>query len=173
MPVQESELIQRVIHMDDQHAFRTLVRLHQASVRGYLRRWVIREEMADEIAQDVFLIAYQKMAMVKGQSLRPWLLTIAYRLACRAHKKTKLEMRTLEASFATEYSEPEVSLARFDLDKVLNRLDRKERFLLTAWAYDGASHRELAERLAEPLGTIKTTIFRARMKLKRWLSQPE
>jgi RNA polymerase sigma-70 factor (ECF subfamily) len=169
MQDQELELIQRVILTDDQHAFRSLVLLHQSTVRSYLRRWTKREEWADELAQEVFLIAYQKIRQVKGSTLRPWLLTIAYRLACQNFKGAKQEISLDLAPEQAASDSSAATLARLDIERVLCKLQDKERQVLEAWAYEGMSHGELAVRFAEPLGSIKSRLLRAQQKLKAWL----
>ena len=88
----------RVAVSGDQAAFGQLVERHQTPVRRFLRRLVAGDvSAADDLAQDTFIIAYQKMHTWKGTAqLTTWLHTIAYRLFLdhvRKHSRTSVMAR--------------------------------------------------------------------------------
>ena len=61
----------------------------------FLRRLLKDDAMADDIAQEVFWIAYRKLDQFKGENWWSWLYTIAYRLALKELKKRKREEDSL------------------------------------------------------------------------------
>src|SRR5689334_14344277 len=77
----DTALVARVLASDDRHAFATLVRRHQSTVRGLLRRLTCGDAArADDLAQETFLRAYRGLASLRGSAkLSSWLLSIAYR----------------------------------------------------------------------------------------------
>ena len=76
-------------------ALASIVRQHQDVIRRYVRRFLSQVEIADDVAQSVFLSAFENLAGFRGESsLRSWLLTIArnainehYRERVRRHQK--------------------------------------------------------------------------------------
>ncbi len=65
-------------------AFAQLVRMHQAAVRWYLLRGLRDPAAADDLAQEVFLVAYQNLATCRSEAgLRAWLLGIARNMAAQ------------------------------------------------------------------------------------------
>ena len=51
---------------DSTEAFARLVRLHQSNIRGFLRRLCRHQQTADDLAQDVFEIAYRRLGQFSG-----------------------------------------------------------------------------------------------------------
>ncbi len=169
MLVDEQELIKRVIVNDDQLAFKELVKYHQSALRLFLRRILKKEELADEVAQEAFWIAYRKLDQLQKGNLRSWLFTIAYRLAL---KELKIQNRVpmWEQENQVEWGQRAGSDLQCDLSRALSQLPAEDRQLLLAWAKQGLSHQELATSYGMPLGSVKSIIMRARYKLKRKLA---
>ena len=77
-------------------AFEQLVRMHQAAVRWFLVRGVRDPAAADDLAQEVFLAAYQNLAACRGEAgLRGWLLGIARNMAVQ-HVRGETRRRARE-----------------------------------------------------------------------------
>src|SRR5215212_8283493 len=69
---------------DDTGAFETLVRRHSAVVRALLRRMGAQEALADDLAQECFVIAFQRIGGYRAEgSFQGWLKQIAARLFVR------------------------------------------------------------------------------------------
>lgn len=69
MIIEDSELISRVLAHDDQYAFSQLVKKYQSQIRLFLRRLIEDQpEVADELAQETFLLAYRKLKTFQGRS---------------------------------------------------------------------------------------------------------
>lgn len=77
-------------------AFARLVRAHQAAVRWYLVRCLRDAAAADDLAQEVFLCAYQNLASCRSMgNLRGWLLGIARNMALQ-HVRSEVRRRRKE-----------------------------------------------------------------------------
>jgi RNA polymerase sigma factor (sigma-70 family) len=151
------------------HAFEALVRTHHGLVRGFLRRLSGDAALADDLAQETFLIAWQRIAAYRTTgSFRGWLCQIAYRnflQARRAGKSAAARENAVmqDAELATD--ERPATEARLDLDRVLADLSPDQRAVLALCYGEGMSHGETAEALSMPLGTVKSHVLRGREKV--------
>ncbi len=166
MKSNEHVLIERVLAEDDRHAFKQLVTLHQSALRIFLRRILGSHDLADDCAQETWLVVYQKLFSLQGGSFRSWLYAIASRRAFRL-KKVELRNETLDQE---PLYEPDKSGLKLDLDKALLFLSISQRSCLHLSLYEEMSHEEIAEVLNLPLGTVKSHIARGKEKLIQLLS---
>jgi RNA polymerase sigma-70 factor (ECF subfamily) len=171
----DADLIARVLSREDQHAFGELVRRYQSPVRAFLARMTRGDaHLADDLAQETFLKAWQKLQTYRGgANFSTWLFGIAvneFRMARRRRKELALE-DVDESSVASE--EPAAardSHLRLDLTEALKLLNSNERAAVVLCCQNGLSHEEAAQVLDCPLGTVKTNILRGKEKLRRRLS---
>ncbi|MFZ5668529.1 MAG: RNA polymerase sigma factor [Pseudomonadota bacterium] len=150
----------------DRPAFGELVRRHGSAVRGLLRRMGAEAALADDLAQDAFLAAFERIAEFRGEgTFSAWVRRIAARLYIRRWRK---EARfDLEAETADEGHGGEVlAAARIDLDEALRALAPAERMCVSLCYGAGLSHAEAAEALNAPLGTVKSHVKRGLDKLR-------
>lgn len=154
--------------------FGELVRRHGSAVRGLLRRMGADPATSDDVAQDAFLQAFERIADFRGEgTFAGWVKRIAGRLYL---KRVRLGAREqLEAE--TPDPDPPEALAdaasRIDLDEALASLSTVERLCVSMAYGAGLSHAETAEALNIPLGTVKSHVKRGMDKLKRRLAPPE
>ena len=149
-------------------AFGELVRRHGSSVRGLLRRMGADTATADDLAQDAFLTAFERIAEFRGEgTFQAWVKRIAARLCVRRWK------RSARIDFAADTPEPEPSAhaefdanSRIDLDEALRSLPRAERVCVSLCYGAGFSHAEAAEVLNTPLGTVKSHVKRGLDRLR-------
>lgn len=155
----------------DRAAFGELVRRHGASVRGLLRRMGAEPSLADDLAQDAFLAAFERVAEFRGDgTFVAWVRRIAARLYIRRWRK---DGRLEQAEAVEESSGGEVSAAaRIDLDGALKSLSRAERICVSLCYGAGLSHAEAADALNAPLGTVKSHVKRGLDKLRVRLATP-
>ncbi|TCO41095.1 RNA polymerase sigma factor [Dokdonella fugitiva] len=164
-------LVTRVLLDDDRRAFEQLVRRHQGMVRAQLRRLLRGDETAaDDIAQEVFLLAWRKLDQFRGEaSFRTWLYRIAWTCFLQAQRRNPAP-----ADDADEVEPPTAPAQPVDLqldfELALRRLSDGEQAVLLHCVQLGLSHEEAAFVLAMPLGTVKTHATRGKAKLKSWLS---
>ncbi|MBP7705507.1 MAG: RNA polymerase sigma factor [Caulobacter sp.] len=157
----------------DRPAFGELVRRHGGAVRGILRRMGAEPSVADDVAQDAFLAAFERIAEYRGEGpFSAWVRRIAARLYIRRWRK---ESRfDLEAETADEGHGGEISAAaRIDLDEALKTLSPAERMCVSLCYGAGVSHAEAAEALNVPLGTVKSHVKRGLDKLRLRLAPEE
>ena len=87
----DGELIARVLVQDDRHAFGELVRRHQSAVRACLRKLTAgNHALADDLAQETFLLAYRNLRSFRQQAkFSTWLYRIAYNAFLAERRKIK------------------------------------------------------------------------------------
>jgi len=158
----------------DQAAFGELVRLHQSAVRRFLRHLMRGDTpAADDLAQETFVLAWQNLVRFQARSrFLTWLLGIAHNLwrnARRRQHTMPIEPQHLDQLEPTP-SSTSLSDLREDLNRALSALDAEEQTVLHLCYQQGLSHREIAEILDWPLGTVKTHINRGKEKLRPLLA---
>jgi RNA polymerase sigma factor (sigma-70 family) len=171
----DTDLIARVLLHEDHHAFGELVRRHQSPVRAFLTRMTRGDpHLADDLAQETFLKAWQKLYTFRGNAkFSTWLFGIAFnefRGAARRRKKLALEDLAESPPELEEPSAAAGSRLRLDLNEALQMLNPSERAAIILCCQNGLSHEEAAQVLDCPLGTVKTNVLRGKEKLKRRLS---
>jgi RNA polymerase sigma-70 factor (ECF subfamily) len=168
----DADLIARVLAHEDHNAFGELVRRNQSPVRAFLTRMTRGDShLADDLAQETFLKAWQKLYTFRGTAkFSTWLFGIAvneFRGAARKRKELALDdVENLPEEPAAGVH-PELHL---DLTEALKLLNSNERAAVLLCCQNGLSHEEAAQVLDCPLGTVKTNISRGKEKLKRRLS---
>jgi RNA polymerase sigma-70 factor (ECF subfamily) len=168
----DADLIARVLSREDQNAFGELVRRYQSPVRAFLSRMTRGDShLADDLAQETFLKAWQKLKTYRGGSrFSTWLFGIAFnefRMASRRRKELTLE-EVDESS--VEPAPARDNHLRLDLTEALKLLHSNERAAVVLCCQNGLSHEEAAQVLDCPLGTVKTNILRGKEKLRRCLT---
>ena len=164
-------LVVRVLLDDDRRAFEQLMRRHQGMVRAQLRRLLHGDEAAaDDIAQEVFLLAWRKLDQFRGDAaFRTWLYRIAWSCFLQAQRrKSALSDDVDEVEPPAAPAHP-VDL-QLDFERALRRLSDTEQAVLLHCVQLGLSHEEAAFVLAMPLGTVKSHATRGKAKLKSWLA---
>lgn len=149
----------------DTAAAAAFVHATQAEVWRFVAA-LVDPNSADDLAQETYLRAFRALPQYAGRSsARTWLLGIARRV-CADHIRHLVRWRRLEARLAAEASthvpDPAGSLAAGEL---LVRLpaDWRSAFVLTHLL--GLSYAEAAQAEQVPVGTIRSRVARARMRL--------
>lgn len=171
----DAVLVQRAVRDGDARAFETLVRRHQGVVRAQLRRllgdhWAL----ADDLAQETFVLAWRKLGQFRGESrFTTWLYRIAH--SCfqqywrsrgwRVQQESELEDDGAE-TLGPETLDPGLGL---DIDAALQRLSDNQRTALLYCVQLELSHEEAALVLDMPLGTVKTHVARGKARLRQLL----
>lgn len=131
-------------------------------------------EAAEELTQDVFVTAWRKAARFDASRgrLSTWLMTIAHNLAVdRLRRETGVTRPTLvlvdEVPDAPGIDEEDALLERDAAMRALSSLSDGERTLLARAYFRGLTAREIAESDGIPLGTVKTRLRAALIKVRR------
>jgi RNA polymerase sigma-70 factor (ECF subfamily) len=150
----------------DAEAFGRLVREHQSTLRGFLRRLTRGDAaLSDDLAQEAFLEAWRKIGQKREEGSFPgWLCSIAWSRFLM-HRRRRTEEPLENANDAPSLEPEPASAAKLDLEKAMARLAPAERAALTLCFALGYSHGEAAQILDMPLGTVKSHVLRGRERL--------
>lgn len=148
----------------DHGAFTALVEKHERMLRSFLAR-AFGADVADDIAQDAFLKAWRAAGQYDGRArFSTWLTRIAWR--CRLDAVRKHQPADPPAETSVE------STDELEIRDMLARLNETERAALILCEGHGWTHEEAAQLLQVPLGTLKSTVARAKAKCRRlWEDQ--
>ncbi len=171
----EAALIERVAQRD-RAAFRELYEHYHRRLTAFLRRFVRREDWAEEIVNDTLYVVWCKAPEFRGASrLSTWIMGIAYRRALKAldsvaHRSVvaSVELGSVDpdsAGFALP-SPAEEREQREWLETALAELPLEQRMVLELTYYLGHSCEEIAAIMDCPVNTVKTRMFNARAKLR-------
>ncbi len=140
-------------------------------MRNFLRKLAHDPAFADDLAQECFLRAWEKLSTYSGRgSFIGWLLKIAYTTFLQSKRKSKRYNEILEEAGhvadaeSRSYTQPTDEVT--DLQKLLSVLDDEERAIMVMSYACGLSHREISEATDHPVGTIKSIIFRGKEKIR-------
>ena len=172
--------------MTDVARFEAFVREYQDMVFATAVRLLGRESDAEDIAQTVFLRAFERLDDVVESPAAPgWLKTVTTNLCLnhlsRHRSRWRLfsemdpvrELPRLEARFALMASAPEDmerAEAQDRLERALRRLPDHQRVPLVLFHFDEMSYQAIAEALRVSLAKVKSDIHRGREALKQELS---
>ena len=180
--VTDAQLIARVVLDDDRHAFSELVRRHQSAVRALLRRLTAgNHALADDLAQETFLLAYRNLRSFRQDAkFSTWLHRIATNAFFAHHRKRTEEPMGDDADSVAEDGwrdehargddHARSATLSIDMERALAALSEAERAAIVHCYHNDLSHEEAAYVLGCPVGTVKTHILRAKRKLKASLA---
>jgi RNA polymerase sigma-70 factor (ECF subfamily) len=158
----------------DAHAYERLYRNHVARIHGLARR-MIGPDVADEVTQDVFVRAWEKLSTFRGEAaFGTWLhrLAINVVLGRRASLGTQRERhRDGEDLWDTVPARPVTPELGIDFETAIARLPKGARQVFVMHDVEGFKHEEIAGHLGISAGTSKAQLHRARMMLRRHLTR--
>ena len=147
-------------------AFGELVRRHGSPVRVLLRRMGADPATADDVAQDAFLIAFERIGEFRGEGgFCPWVRRIAARLYVKRWRKGSRLDQADEAELERAGGDWRPD-EKIDLEAALAGLSSGERVCVSLCYGAGLTHVEAAEALGSPVGTVKSHVKRGLEKLK-------
>ena len=173
----DGQLLDRFLERREASAFEAIVERYGPLVWGVCRRVLRDHHDAEDAFQATFLVLARKAASVMPrEKLGNWLHGVAFQTAMKA-RATRAKRRVRERP-AREMTEPEVVPDEHP-DELLSRLDRevarmpeKYRMPVILCELEGKTHRQAAEQLGWPVGTVSSRLSRARALLAGRLSRP-
>lgn len=176
----DSELIQRTLD-GDQTAFTALVEKYQKGIHALAWRKIGDFHIAQEITQDAFLRAYERLRTLKDHNLFPgWVYVIASHLCTEWHRKKKLPVQSLETTdvaeidqvshsqYIAEKRDTETAEARREVvQKLLQKLPESERTVMALHYLGEMTCETISKMLGVSPNTIKSRLNRARNRLKK------
>ncbi len=180
MKNKDSILIQRTLD-GDQTAFTTLVEKYQKGVHALVWQKIGDFHIAQEITQDAFLKAYQKLGTLKNHNLfSGWLYVIATRLCYKWCRKKRIPIQSIETVdskevdqvaytfYVEEQRKSDADEARRELvQNLLKKLPESERTVMTLHYLGEMSCDSISEFLGVSSNTIRSRLSRARNRLKK------
>jgi RNA polymerase sigma factor (sigma-70 family) len=158
--------------VSDSHALAgRLFERHGRSVRQYLRALTGRSDLADDLAQDVFVRVVQSAGSYEPREReRAWLFRIARNAAIDHHRRAAARPQT-----AGETREPTIAPVqqlRRALAEALGRLPDAEREAFLLAELGGLSYAEIAAALDLTPPAVRSALYRARLSLRAALTPP-
>jgi len=180
----DEELLRRCRDDGDGTAFESLVQRYERELFNYLRRYLGSAEMADDVFQATFLQVHLKREQFEdGRRFKPWLYTIATNQAIdaqrrnRRHRMVSLDHRTggedevgsivemLAGVGRTADEQLEDEEAREWVRSAVAELPESLRSALMLVYHQGMKYREAADVLGIPVGTVKSRLHAALLRL--------
>ncbi|MCY4404006.1 MAG: sigma-70 family RNA polymerase sigma factor [Candidatus Poribacteria bacterium] len=176
----DSHLIKRTLE-GDQQAFASLVEKYQDQIHTLAWQKIGDFHIAQEITQDTFINAYQKLATLKHPTrFAGWLYVITNNNCKMWHRKNRLQTQSLDETDPMElaeiyYSEHQThereeaanENRRSVVKELLNKLRESERTVVTLHYLAGLSCEEIGEFLGVATNTVKSRLHRARNRLRQ------
>jgi RNA polymerase sigma-70 factor (ECF subfamily) len=144
-----------------------------------LARWLTRNDQdAQDIVQEAFLRAFNSYHGFRGGDARPWLLKIVRNVFYSSLKKSSswqfVEFDDDWVTNDTRLPQPERVVIQASSDalvhKALDLLPTRSREMLTLRELEGLSYKEIAAVMDVPTGTVMSTLSRARIRLRQYVS---
>ena len=170
-PQSDRGLVERVAR-GDRAAMRLLFTRHHARIYRFVARQTGSENMADDIANEVFLELWRQAPKFEGRSeVTTWLLGIArFKSLSALRKRTEDWLDDDKAAAVEDTADtPEVVTLKEDkaaaLRRMVDALPEEHRIVVDLAYYHGRSVTEIGEVLSVPVATVKTRMFYASKKL--------
>jgi len=170
----------------DLAAFNELVIEYQSLVCNLCLRMLGQQQAAEDAAQEAFINAWRNIGSFRGDSFRAWLLRIAANL-CRDELRRRVRRPSSSLDTALEAGMPDPldddplpeesalnAELRVSLEAALGELPEEQRTAIVLCDIEGLDYAEIAVAMNTSLGTVKSRIARARMRMREvMLRQPE
>lgn len=171
------DLIDEVLR-GEVNQFAVLVSRHQRSMMRLALRITRQLELAEDIVQESFLKAYQKLDKFEGRaSFKSWLCQITLNTAKNRIRSLGREVLTEDDPVLIDQSDLDKELTHLHfqsfLQKEIEGLPEKQRIALSLRVFDGMSFKEIAEAMQCPYDTAKANYRHAVLKLKQKILRKE
>jgi len=182
----DKQLVEKILH-GQTHAFDIIIKGTQGLVTQIVCRMIANVEDRKDIAQDVYLSAFGKLASFRFQSkISTWIAQIAYNKCLSYLEKKKLVLPGIgnldEEGYGEgleKLQEKSTDLTSMSIENVLfkkesvsilntaiDQLSPVYRTMVVLYHQEERSYEEIAQITELPVGTVKSYLFRARKALK-------
>jgi len=160
----------------DVRAFERLYRNNLGRVYGLCLRMVANRSLAEDLAQAVFIRAWEKLATFRGESaFSSWLHRLAVNVVLseqRSRRRRESRIVAVEDPVVHEKPRPLAPVgAGVDLEKAIAGLPEGARRIFVLHDVEGHSHKEIAAMTGLAVGTSKAHLHRARRLLRKALGR--
>jgi RNA polymerase sigma-70 factor, ECF subfamily len=163
-------------------AFSLLVQRYQNRLYPTIARLIGSAEDAEDILQDAFVRAFEKLDQFQGDSsFYTWIYRIAVNLALSGHRRRRVRSalrignrltaaRGQHPADESAESDPTAPLERAERERIvkaaLDRLGPEHRAVVILKDFDGRRYEEISAILDIPVGTVRSRLHRARCELR-------
>ena len=178
----EKGLIHR-IRNGEPEAFSELLHQYQHKVHALIFQIVSSREDAEELTQDVFVKAYQKIGSFRGESaISTWIYRIAYNTAISAIRRKKPVFLNLDEKTISEIPDEmvdEVLSSDHDekllqsIQQAIRKLIPEEKALISLFYTKGRSIKEIASIMKLSVENVKVKLYRTRRKIVWIINQAQ
>lgn len=178
MRAADAELVARCRH-GDLGAFEELYRQHAPRLYSLANRMAGPSADAEDLLQEIFLLAHRKLDTFKGESaLATWLYRLAMNVCLDFVRSRRARSDRLTDSLdddrpgavATPQTRPANGVASLDLERAIARLPDGCRAAFLLHDVEGFEHHEVASILGVSTGTSKSQVHKARVKIRTYLA---
>jgi len=174
------EAVVALIARSDEQALAELYDRFGRVAYGLALRILRDEALAEDAVQEAFLTAWRRADtfMPERAKASTWLLTLVHRRAVdlvRREQRRRAEPLEVAGERLGEGPAEDAVWLRYERERVqaaLRQLPDQQREALELVYYGGFTQSELAQRLGEPLGTIKSRMFTGLARLRDLLAEP-
>jgi RNA polymerase sigma-70 factor, ECF subfamily len=151
-----------------------MVTAHHATVWRFLRRLGLDEADASDAAQDVLLVAIDKLDRIEPRAERAYLMRTAYRVGCRLRaKRPRSELDGLADPRPKPDALVDQKKARDLLDRILDTMKDELRAVFVLHDIERLTMAEIADALELKPGTVASRLRRARQDFERHVARLE
>lgn len=163
----------------DLDAFEELYRTHSPRLYAVAYRMLGHAEDAEDLLQEIFLLAFRKLGSYKGESsLGTWLYRLGVN-ACLDRLRSKARRNDQQTDWLDGEVPPDAAISpaghavvqRIDLERALQQLPPGCRAAFLLHDVEGFEHREIASMLGIAEGTSKSQVHKARYRLRDLLGR--
>lgn len=171
---EESAVVRRAQERD-LRAFERLYRLHVSRIHAICLRMTANITRAEELTQKIFLTAWEKLPLFRGESaFGSWLHRVAVNTVLAEQRAEYRRARRVfgaedPAVFETPSNDGTAAGTRLDLEQAIAGLPPQARAVFVLHDVEGWRHDEIAEQLGVATGTSKAQLHRARKLLQEAL----
>jgi RNA polymerase sigma-70 factor (ECF subfamily) len=180
----DAELIAAVLK-GDAACFEPLIVKYQPRVFATARRYARRESEVEDIVQEVFIKAFQKLAGFRSEApFEHWLMRLAVRTCydfLRAHQRSRetvfTELSKPETDWLDQYvvepgaADENAEAARQLIQRLLSRLSPSARLVITLLEIEERTVKEIADLTGWSVPLVKVRAFRARAEMRKTLEK--
>jgi RNA polymerase sigma-70 factor (ECF subfamily) len=168
----DSSLVQAVI-AGESHAFAELIGRYQRVTLATAWKILGDSHAAEDVAQQAFLIAYQKLGDLRDQTLfGSWLVRIVQREAIRVYGERGNSTEPLDRDVTASQSPTTPADVNEELMAAMAKLPEHELVVVSLHYLDGHSVKSISELTGRPIGTVTKQLSRAVIRLKTYLLEP-
>ena len=170
MQLDEAHLV-ALVRKGDKRAYSDLVVRHLPAIEVYAKRIVNDDALAQDIAQDVMVVLWQRSSDFNPNKARltTWLHRIAHNRCIDVLRKRQREVSWDPSESEHPLTESDTPRQQQSIDVALMRLPESQRTALVLTYYQNLSNREVAEIMSSSVRAVESLLVRARGNLKKQL----